>query len=1207
MAIGRTSTPPFPKKPDDLIQPAEPAFPYEFVNLADPPDDWMFLNVRFGAVAAGTHRTVRLGQMAVLMKHYFWGIHWSDPEQTKQTTRRAHSLKFLVRTLWKLFYYMQERHRPRNWDDILNIYRDTGPRLLRYDLTPRPEPISRWFTNPPHGQTVLLPAYSRPDDAPLDLPDIILQQYLYSANSFNPPTAPQLPIQPQLPFQQPPTNAQLQSNFNFVPAPPHPPPPPPPLTEEQQNEYLQNNLLEFLRGEQAVPGEKRDARGLETSPNKRRRNVSPGAPTYWHSPEKPAHPLRDHPVFAARNVLEWNWMPGLHPEHVAPPVDEPQIGPIIPTPEPVYEDRTVSEAVEKALMQLVYADLDRDPSIPLREKPVNSLTAHSFNDMMDMKIGVFNTTANVRLSPLTFEWDPTGAVFPLRGRGPVWSGNSCATDCVIVIGMLLDVGCTKIDRANNRIAEFTQQEAAYIEITNAPWETFDEAMSIRVRDEFLQSFLNGQQHLKMGEPLPPWALWSQVTKSFAQFRYHHIERVTPCKCQGAQQFINSHQGSCILPGYRNGDEKGVSAGTLIERCFYARKSFACTNCGDPIGVTGERKIGQLPLRLVMTFDNKTRLRNHTQNIKFRYIDYEDNKQVAHYRWLGGVYNNELHARVYWNDSKRGDQTGGEIMMYDSELNKGVLVGGIAPFKQDDRVPLEWVNHKSIPLLFYERVMDPSRELLATAHNAVYDMGNILGRNKSILEAHVPWSPPALEPQPELWGRVLSNAGERFNDFNPTWALNPPNPSPARPATAINPNFNPNLLDPGVVDPSLLDPTLYSTTIPPTFDISSLFDPTVGEELYTNEYTQSRPEDRFKNHMFGSMLEPPGWLNQNTPLWPSGQPSQEGALEFPDLPSWPSPRGMKNRSRTSQSDTSMPDADESPPGSRHSKHTAGLKTVVMVNQAIDPKRKAAHKAKEEQRKLQEYMDQAKNEYYARNEEKEKQEKREKREKDRTRIEIAEEEQQRKQQEIYNKMREEEAEAYYEAEPETAEERRLRKKREREKKEREKEKQEKEPETYNQRAHDKKRPEAIRLPQTPGSMPQTPYSMPPTPGPAPRTPGPPVSPTTTAPATPKYPMSGDSTPRQPYGIEEPSTVSKQESVAYTTGRSAFSKEAEAKRQEEKRRENIAKREAKQRQRPQNSKIGQMRQQHAECKEERGRKGKKKDDDPAWIPDGEGSEDD
>ncbi|CAI7643023.1 unnamed protein product [Penicillium bialowiezense] len=925
----------FPKKPDDLLQPPQPLPLYEFIHLADPPAHWTFLGVMFERVEES--RILKVTQLQVLAKHYFWGMHWAENTQTAKTIRKAHNQATLTRALWKLFWYMQEEHKPKDYTDLLNLDRDTGPRLLRYDINPRPPPLSRWFPVQPDDRTLLLPAYVRPLNPPLDLPDLMLQQYMYSADSFHEPS-----ITPELP-QEPFGDESQFSNFTFeadlfLQA-----------TQKEIDLARDNELMQYLRHEQ---GDSLIAWGQDnTSPQKRKRSLSPGAPNYRGVVSPPTFTTRafQTPVFASRRrPSEWTWQPGLHPEHVSPPPEEPQVGPLVQMKEPVYEHQIVAEAIEKALMQVVYADLDRDPSAPSRTEPMKNITAHCFKDMLQMKIGAFSTISHVRVSPITLKWDPRGTSLPLRGRGPVWNADSCATDCVIMVGRLLDVGCTRVDRTNNRSAEFTDMEKSYIEVTNIPWEILDEKASIRARDEFLQKFIDGQLHLRMGKPLPPWAVWSQVTKSVSQFRYHHIERVTPCRCENADPFINYHEGSCILPGYRKGDNKGVAVGTLIERCFYDRKSFGCKRCGDPHGITGERRMGQLPLRLVMTFDGKTRLRNHTQNMTFKYTDYDDKRRVAHYRWLGGIYNNEEHARVYWTDSNRGEQTGTNVMIYDSQINKGLLLGAVPAFRADDRVPNEWVNYRAIPLLFYERILDPTTELLASAHTAVSDMANILQSNKNVLEAHVAWVPPSTEPPFDPWERVLSDVGERFTNYNPNWTRATARSDSDSGISVGTVSPDPALIDPSVIDQSLLDPSLYSNTVPPLFDISSILDPPTPEEMLAQQIPQGGMQDRLKNHLFQSMLDTPDWLSSYEALWPSGKPSKDGALEFPDFPTWPSPRGRKRR--RVQSDTSMPDAYDQQPETDGGEH----KAVVMLNRNIDPRQKEANAKIREEEELHTFL-------------------------------------------------------------------------------------------------------------------------------------------------------------------------------------------------------------------------------------------------------------
>jgi hypothetical protein len=901
----------------------------------------MHFNVSFKHVAQGHSRALKLPQVQVLMKHYFWGIHYEEPTITPKTTRKKQSLKVQQAILFKLIYYMQERHRPKTWLEMLNVNRDTGPRLLKYDLNPRPKPLSRWYNTAPDVTTRIMNAYIRPHDAPPDMPDYLLQQYMYSVDSLYTP-----------------------------------PPPPAPTVDAQQEEFLRVNLLEHMNPGVVfrpaysltdppgtkIPGpstgQKRGAEENSDPHRKRSRQLSPGAPAYRGRPRSPTPPFQD-PVFAAEDITTFTWTPSLAPTHKVAPIGRNQLGPIVAKPAGPLDTREITDAVERAVMQIVYADLDRDPSIPSVEKPVRYRTAQSYEDLLTMKLGAFPTTANVKLSPLTFDWDPNGTLFPVRGRGPVWDTMSCATDAVIVAAMLLDAGCTKIDRANNRAAEFTDIEKAFIEVTTASWETFDDKTSMFVRDEFLRLFMDGSSGMKMGDMIPPWAPWSVATRSFAQFRYFHVERVTPCKCQLGTPFYNSHQGSCILPGYLLGDELGVDLQVLIERCFYPRKSFKCDKCGDPYGVTGERKIGQLPLRLVITSDLKTRIRNHTENLRFKYIDYEDKQQVAHYRWLGGIYNNESHARLFWTDTKRGEKDNGNIMMYDSQVNSGVIVGGIPGFKPEEKVPPEWSHHKAIPLLFYERIINPTTDLLAKASNAMFEMSNCLNANKNVLEEHIPWEQLTPPPQPDPWPRVLSHTGERFSDFNPSWATSKPSPKPAaaQPATqpAVSPlppvTIDPALLDPLVVDPSLIDPAIYSTTTPPEFDISSLMDETGIEGPSSTDHDKNTDQDAIdedaKKHLFDSMMHSPRWLGEHPEMWPSGIPSEEGALDFPELPMSPLyPQSPELGNRVS---TVWSDSEDTMSGlrSRSFRRTHGnrlkrsaLTSYAISKQVLDPAQRRA---------------------------------------------------------------------------------------------------------------------------------------------------------------------------------------------------------------------------------------------------------------------------
>ncbi|CAG8358295.1 unnamed protein product [Penicillium salamii] len=318
MAIKKTYSASFPKNADNLVQPPQPLPLYRFIPLDEPPEDWVFLGVRYGRVEES--RVLKSDQLLVLAKHYFWGIHWTENQKTAKTTRKAHNLQTFVKNLWKLFYYMQEEHRPKSWGDLLNVERDSGPRLLRYDLSPRPPPLSRWFTTSPDDRTIMLPGYSRPSNAPLDLPDLLLQQYLYSADSFHEPSVAEVPALPQIFNEQYPYVGSTADSISLT-------------SEEQQDLALQNDLLRFLHSPGASPAvpEDRSPPSEEPLPKKRKRDISPSAPSYrgTAAPPAPAVPVFEGPVYASRHdPTEWTWMPGLQPEHPPPPDGEAQIGPL---------------------------------------------------------------------------------------------------------------------------------------------------------------------------------------------------------------------------------------------------------------------------------------------------------------------------------------------------------------------------------------------------------------------------------------------------------------------------------------------------------------------------------------------------------------------------------------------------------------------------------------------------------------------------------------------------------------------------------------------------------------------------------------------------------------------------------------------------------------------------------------------------------------
>lgn len=78
-----------------------------------------------------------------------------------------------------MLLYQREEYRPKNWIKLFNWTRDTGPRLLRYDLDPRPDPISRFYPDLPTVGLDVGSSYIRDRDAPGDIPDVVLEQFCF--------------------------------------------------------------------------------------------------------------------------------------------------------------------------------------------------------------------------------------------------------------------------------------------------------------------------------------------------------------------------------------------------------------------------------------------------------------------------------------------------------------------------------------------------------------------------------------------------------------------------------------------------------------------------------------------------------------------------------------------------------------------------------------------------------------------------------------------------------------------------------------------------------------------------------------------------------------------------------------------------------------------------------------------------------------------
>ncbi|KAK2757571.1 hypothetical protein FQN54_004540 [Arachnomyces sp. PD_36] len=508
------------------------------------------------------------------------------------------------------------------------------------------------------------------------------------------------------------------------------------------------------------------------------------------------------------------------------------------------DSRLVVEAIEREMLRIAYQGLERHPlAFPVGVSP--TLTAASAEDF-SKPIGVFPGASRVRLvrdmAGLKSKLDPNGSLYSYRGRGPISTSNSSAVDCTIVAGKLLDAGSTVSDRAgDDRWASLlTPTEKAFLEATTLNWDSFSEKSSIETRDDFWKLLCSGLNHHNMagpgpqfhfGESLSPALVWDICTASFQQFTLGYDDALVACPCRGNGNIPpTSFAVSSITPRFEENDRQGLPMGALLSRFFHRYEIRPCHVCKGPRDIIS-RQFSQLPLRLVVQPDPRALIYQHTSNnITFNYCDRQNQDQIGTYRWLGGVYSSphqEGRYSVFWTDDKRGEDVTGQVCMYDGTQNSGVIVGSI-PASDEERVPKEWWIGRPAPLLFYERVLNPSLGTLITARDTVEGMIHQVNDKKLILESHTPWKRsralPAVEPPQK----------EYLNDSPSDFSGNSAGGTPSGEC------ISPSLFDVTRNDISSVTPSQLHTSSH-TSGSGELPSSGLGHELLMPPHTQSQPQ------------------------------------------------------------------------------------------------------------------------------------------------------------------------------------------------------------------------------------------------------------------------------------------------------------------------------------------------------------------------------
>ncbi|KAJ9293571.1 hypothetical protein DTO271G3_7650 [Paecilomyces variotii] len=776
----------------------DPPVRYPLYNLGllpDPPDNWLLWNEDKRAFCGS--RRVSRAKAKELADFHFWGI--NPGIEGRDSTER------LMVALRKLMYYQSAHHRPPEYSEFLNTQRDAGPRLLDPNLVPQPLPISRFFS--------LLPQDAHSGGlSQSDIARLTDRQRLYP--STRPGNTIALRNTRGLNIGSSNTGSVTRGGLNttsFSPLDRYGPTGG--LTDADIDLILRNatealvtpaptgdlsaisghenssmdlglrslgsNDFDSILGQMAQNTPSRaiidsSRTGFQTGPATRgselRRSPlgSPGITMVDADPISRRDPisgsLTSSQMNTQRPITRDSVGHGESSQRASNPLQSSSPYTIGQFHSSGMSNNTdiVTEDIQRTIMRITYRDLERHTSALPRGLHPQSI-ATSEEHLLQVQQRISPIAGAVRLSSIegsSFRIDPNGINYAYRGRGPVWRNNSCAVDCVIVAGRLLDAGCTNKDRASPEWdSSLTVLERAYIQAININWDILSREQSMDTRDRFWEILAGNIPSMQVGIPSPPTSIWEESTKSFEQFKFSYTEEITYCSCRRMGNSRRTYTHRAVSPAFIPTDQNGVSMETLIQRSFRSHRGI-CRYCRKGIAIRS-RTFHQLPLRMVVQLHKDARPRNHTANITIEYKDQDGQDQRATYRWLGGIYRtvsgrhiNELgeevdsyHFRVYWTDVERGEMDTHEIRMYDGMENLGLIAGNIAPSHRDERVPEKWWKDQSIPLLFYERVLNPESEVLSAAKDTIMNMIDVKENNGLIMQQLCQWRPSNMSANP----------------------------------------------------------------------------------------------------------------------------------------------------------------------------------------------------------------------------------------------------------------------------------------------------------------------------------------------------------------------------------------------------------------------------------------------------------------------------
>ncbi|KAL4908437.1 hypothetical protein BDW74DRAFT_175120 [Aspergillus multicolor] len=387
----------------------------------------------------------------------------------------------------------------------------------------------------------------------------------------------------------------------------------------------------------------------------------------------------------------------------------------------------VREAVQRAMIKIAYSGLERHPTAASRDPPRHML-ATTPDDLLQTVIWPISAISGARVSEDEdgrLSLDRNGQFCAVKGRGPVYSEDSDVMNCVITVGKLLDAGSTNIDRKDPAwYTQTSQLQRAFIELCDVNWDMCTKDSGADLKEQFRNLIVNEMGDFEGDNPEIIRPLWDMVSRDLRQFMIKYTDHASKCDCVNNPVLEEPKHIDFVplLDAAKNSE--GVKMQELFDRTFNAR-SFL-----------------KLPPRLVVRAPPGVLILGHTEDItvKYRRAGAVSQDESAVYRWLGGIYHDgEGNCRVFWDFTKPGEVCTDQVGMYESSNHGLIIEGSLGNEKDGCKVPKRWWGHGDIPLLFYERVMNPTPYVLTEAVHTVSKMWLEEGRGVLTLKNHKPWA------------------------------------------------------------------------------------------------------------------------------------------------------------------------------------------------------------------------------------------------------------------------------------------------------------------------------------------------------------------------------------------------------------------------------------------------------------------------------------